>query len=158
MDSNPTILAVVSHGDLENDPAETYVIAAGTTPEASTLTITEDGQTIVSPWPASGLLQHAYSQIGTDVVGALSLDDLTMWYDDEGRLADQPQTNELATKLSGQYGPLVCTIVGRVLITGGVDRNGDTLPLDREQLHQLMAVLDQLRVTPMPRIHPRLTR
>lgn len=141
--------------DLTTSSAETR--ASGSAgPEAGTLTITATGHVSVSLWPAGGLLEHAYEQIETHLVGAVTLGDLTLWYDDEGRFKDEPHTNELATKLCGIYGPLVSDIVGTVLITGDTDDEGDTRPLTAEQLHELGAILEQLRPLPMPPIHRNL--
>lgn len=138
--------------DLTTWSAET--LASGSAgPEAGTLTITAAGHVSVSPWPAGGLLEHAYEQIETHLVGAIALGNLTLWYDDEGRLKDEPQTNELVTKLCGLYGPLVSDIVGNVLVTGGADAEGEARPLSAEQLLDLGAILEQLRPLPMPPIN-----
>lgn len=122
---------------------------------ARTITITADGTVTTNPWPA-GLLEHLYSEIACRSVEIVDLGDVTVWYDDEGPYASAPVTNELITKLLGTYGPLVSDIVGTVVLTGGADADGDTLPLDDNQAAELVRCLEQLRHEPMPVLHTHL--
>lgn len=78
--------------------------------------------------------------------------EISVWYDDEGRLADEPQTNELATKLCGTYGDLVCDLVGAVMVTAGTTDAGETMPLSGAQAASFLELLRDLDDTPMPEI------
>lgn len=123
---------------------------------AYSITVTAAGDVRVNPWP-SDLLRHLYREIDCRTVEMVVLDEgLTAWCDDEGRFIDTPVTNELITKLCGTYGPLVCDIVGTVVLTGGADDEDDTLPLTDLQAGELVLRLEQLRDAPMPRLSPDL--
>ncbi|MFD5427713.1 DUF3846 domain-containing protein [Streptomyces sp. NPDC127084] len=74
-----------------------------------------------------------------DVVGLTS--QLDMWLDDEG-LYNHP-VNKLATVLAVRFGFTYQNYHGPVLLTGGADAEGDTLPLSKEQFLTLLASLEE---------------
>lgn len=109
-----------------------------------TLTLTTAGEIRVNNWPLD-LLQHAYREIGCSCVTTVALGaSLTLWCDDEGLLASAPQANQLATSLCIFHDPLQSVLVGNVVITGGVDAEGDTHPLTPDQVAALLGVLEGL--------------
>lgn len=67
-------------------------------------------------------------------------DRIDMWIDDEG-LYTQP-VNPLATLLARRFGFTWQPYHGPVLLTGGADTIGDTIPLDRDKLVALLTALD----------------
>lgn len=75
-----------------------------------------------------------------DVVALTSQWD--MWIDDEG-LYNHP-VNPAASALARRFGFVHQPYHGPVLITGGADDEGDTLPLTRDSLRGLLATLGDL--------------
>lgn len=65
-----------------------------------------------------------------------------MWLDDEG-LYNHP-VNKLATFLAVRFGFTFQDYHGPVLLTGGADADGDTLPLSKDKLLGLLTSLDDL--------------
>lgn len=66
-------------------------------------------------------------------VQALALDGLTMWCNEEGKLiglTHNPYAQELWDFV---YGVKTDYLVGDVVITGGTDEEGDTIPLTRSE-------------------------
>jgi hypothetical protein len=57
-----------------------------------------------------------------------------MWLNEEGKLNGLP-INHYATELFHMYFSNADVIVGNVLLTGGVDRDGNTLGLSQEQVN-----------------------
>lgn len=122
---------------------------------AHTLTITTDGQISVNEWPEGEgqLLPHLYSAIGTDLVTTITLPDgKTMWADDEALLKRDPQVNMLAVKLLGTFGELVSYVWGHVVLDGGVDDAGHSLPLTDAEVDTLRHTLADLADTPLPEL------
>ncbi|MEJ8639957.1 DUF3846 domain-containing protein [Streptomyces sp. MS2.AVA.5] len=74
-----------------------------------------------------------------DVVGLTS--QLDMWMDDEG-LYNHP-VNKLATVLAARFGFTYQNYHGPVLLTGGADAEGDTVPLSKDKLLALLTSLEE---------------
>ena len=123
---------------------------------ASTLTITTDGQVRVNEWPGENqLLAHLYAEIDTHLVTTITLPDGTiMWADDEALLQADPQLNTLAVKLLGTFGELVSYVFGHVVLTGGVDDTGTSLPLTDADTEAIRATLTDLARDPLPQLAP----
>jgi Domain of unknown function (DUF3846) len=70
-----------------------------------------------------------------------------LWIDDEGKLVEDPKINGFGSALwIHEYG-LTDIIVGDIIVTGGVDEDGKTLGLDREQAtNVLMTVSEVMRI------------
>jgi len=65
-----------------------------------------------------------------------------MWIDDEGKLINDIQWNHFGTALwVNEYG-MTDAIAGDIIITGGVDINGNTLGLDEEDIPTILVALD----------------
>lgn len=75
-----------------------------------------------------------------DVVGLTSR--LDMWLDDEG-LYNHP-VNKIATALAVRFGFTWQDYHGPVLLTGGADAEGETLPLSKDKVLALLASLGDL--------------
>ena len=60
--------------------------------------------------------------------------DIDMWVNEEGKMLGLP-INTQATELFHKYFSNADVIVGDVLLTGGVDRDGNTLGLTQEQVN-----------------------
>jgi hypothetical protein len=79
-----------------------------------------------------------------DLAGIAGLEEgqAVMWLNEEGKLNGLP-VNNLATALTRHIGLAPNDlIVGNVIITGGVDDEGDTLPLASGDAGALMAHID----------------
>lgn len=95
------------------------------------------------PADTSARLQTMYDSIGCTSVDVVALTNrIDMWLDDEG-LYTQP-INHVATKLAQRFGRTYQPYHGPVLITGGADNEGDTLPLDTDKANALLATLADL--------------
>lgn len=127
---------------------------------SKSVTITTAGEVRVTEWPTTseGVLPHLYAEIQTDLVTTIPLtdgrDERTMWADDEGLLKADPVINKLANTLLGCYGPLTSYVAGHVVISGGVDAAGESLPLSDDEAEVLVAVLEGLRSEPLPQLVP----
>ena len=64
-------------------------------------------------------------------------EDTTMWVNEEGLMLDLPY-NHLATSFCAIYG-IDTYICGDIFLTGGVDEDGNTLPLKQEYADFLLA-------------------
>lgn len=67
-----------------------------------------------------------------------------MWLDDEGIYNHHDAPNPVATALAQRFGHTHQRYHGPVLITGGADDEGDTLPLTRDSLVGLLTSLGGL--------------
>lgn len=74
-----------------------------------------------------------------DVVGLTS--QLDMWLDDEG-LYNHP-VNKLATALAIRFGFTRQDYHGPVLLTGGADAEGETVPLSKDKLVALLTSIEE---------------
>lgn len=97
------------------------------------------------------LLHFAQGIVGglVDVVNVRSdlLGDLTIWVNDEGLLLEMEQ-NRFASALTAE-GEYAQVIVGDVVVTGGVDEEGNTLPISdfaAEMLLRALVVKDDATV------------
>ncbi|MFJ8982551.1 DUF3846 domain-containing protein [Streptomyces sp. NPDC102282] len=105
------------------------------------LRLEADGRFELIEWPrpGGGTLNTLHTAIGCRAVDAVDIsDDLTMWLDDEGTVTGLP-VNYGATALYAAHKPPHQTYHGTVVITGGTDRHGDTLPLTTDQV---MAIVE----------------
>jgi hypothetical protein len=82
-------------------------------------------------------------QQGVDgYVEAIDLDDaLTMWLNEEGKLLHLPHNPRAQALWDRAFGAGTDITVGPVVLTGGVNEEGDTLPLDAETVAALTAAL-----------------
>ncbi|MEU0311661.1 DUF3846 domain-containing protein [Streptomyces cyaneofuscatus] len=104
------------------------------------LRIQADGRFELIDWPqpGGGTLNTLLAAIGCRAVDAVTIStDLTMWVDDEGIVTGLP-VNGGATALYAAHKPPHQTYHGTVVITGGVDSEGDTLPLTTDQITALI--------------------
>ncbi|GGZ29427.1 DUF3846 domain-containing protein [Streptomyces nitrosporeus] len=90
------------------------------------------------PRPGDNTLTTLLAAIGCCAVDAVDIsEDLTMWLDDEGIITGQP-VNWGATALYAAHRPPHQKYHGTVVITGGTDRHGDTLPLTTDQITEII--------------------
>jgi len=104
------------------------------------VTIDTDGTTSRQVWDLSedSTLAHLQKAVGGHVdVVALS-PWLDMWVNDEGILLGLP-VNPVATRVAATYGPRI-PYFGPVVLTGGPDPEGATLPLTDEHAAHLVAL------------------
>ncbi|NGO68532.1 DUF3846 domain-containing protein [Streptomyces sp. SB3404] len=66
---------------------------------------------------------------------------LDMWIDDEGMYTHVDDVNVPATLLARRHGFTHQPYYGPVLLTGGVDDEGDTVPVTRDGTHALLTAL-----------------
>ncbi len=87
-------------------------------------------------------LAAMYQAIGCTAVDVVRVLDavpgrsgVDMWIDDEGLYKDEPEPNKVATLLANGLasGCVTSWITGSVVVTGGADSEGDTLPLTPAQ-------------------------
>ncbi|MFI1532658.1 DUF3846 domain-containing protein [Streptomyces griseus] len=104
------------------------------------LALYADGTFQMIDWPTTRTLQTLYTEIGCQNVTAVDMsDDLTMWLDDEGLINGAP-VNVGATALYAAHQEPHQHYHGTVVITGGTDRHGNTLPLTLDQLSTLLVL------------------
>jgi len=79
---------------------------------------------------------NSYKQLqaatGGGLIQCVSIDSLgiDLWIDDEGKLVENPRMNVFGTALwIHEYG-MTDMIVGDIIITGGIDDEGNTLAID----------------------------
>lgn len=104
--------------------------------------LTPQGDIVQIDLPADGgdRLTVMYSVMRCRNVDVVALTDrLDMWLDDEG-LYNHP-VNPLATYLAVRHGFTWQKYHGPVLVTGGADADGDTLPLTADQVRALLTSL-----------------
>ncbi|MEV6654779.1 DUF3846 domain-containing protein [Streptomyces sp. NPDC051219] len=112
------------------------------TPDALLITPEADIVPVNLPADSESRLTVMYSVIRcerVDVVGLTS--QLDMWLDDEG-LYNHP-VNKLATVLAVRFGFTYQDYHGPVLLTGGADAEGDTVPLSKDKLLALLTSLEE---------------
>lgn len=105
--------------------------------------LTPDGDLVEIQLPAAGRdrLTVMRAVIRCQLVDVVALTDrIDMWIDEEG-LYNHP-VNPAATMLARRFGFTWQPYHGPVLITGGADEQGDTLPLNRDKLRALLTALD----------------
>lgn len=101
-------------------------------PEVSTVTITTEGAVQIKP--AEDIdLELLQSEAGAQYVDRVALaGDLDMWLDDEGDYTQE--VNSTATDIAWRMGVNHQSFRGPAVYTGGVDPEGNTLPLNPEQV------------------------
>lgn len=103
------------------------------------LTIDVDGTTAVQTWDTTDdTLPHLQRAVGGCVDVVALTGDLDMWLNDEGLLIGLP-VNILATGIAALHGLTHQVYVGPVVLTGGADAEGNTLPLTEQQVQLLQA-------------------
>lgn len=116
------------------------------------------GPARIEPWPAGGdvghLLAQLYAWIGTRTVDSARLDlapgedgerhHLTAWIDDEGLFAQPVAWNDRATVLAHAAGHFTDGLAGTVVLSGGVDDDGNSLGLPRDIADALLAAMPVL--------------
>jgi hypothetical protein len=105
------------------------------------LLLTEDWQIVEINLPGNEhQLAVMYAVLRCRAVDVVALtSQLDMWIDDEGLY--NHGVNEAATLMARRYGFTWQAYHGPVLLTGGADENGDTVPLTRDKLRALLAAL-----------------
>jgi hypothetical protein len=117
--------------------------SAITTNTAVLLTPEADIVPITLPVDGDDRLTVMRAVIRCDRVDAVALTSrLDMWLDDEG-LYNHP-VNKLATYLAVRHGFIWQKYHGPVLLTGGADHEGDTLPLTVDQVRALLTSLGDI--------------
>lgn len=89
-------------------------------------------------------LGNSYNLLRNAVEGwieCVSLGNADLWLNEEGKLIGLP-INEFATKLFTQRFGAVDLIVGNVVLTGGVDEDGETVGLDEDTLQNFLNALN----------------
>jgi hypothetical protein len=69
-----------------------------------------------------------------------NLDGIILWVNEEGKI-DQLDYNPLATTIWETCFGFTDVIVGNVVLTGGSDEDGETLPLTDEQVQAILALV-----------------
>ena len=91
-------------------------------------------------------LDVLYREIGCDCIDATPQVRTPMgpivcgWSDDVSLLKDQPEFNDRAIAMFRHFGYAVSALAGTIVLTGGADPVGDTLPLDRDVCAWLVEV------------------
>ncbi|MFF9870405.1 DUF3846 domain-containing protein [Streptomyces sp. NPDC013953] len=112
------------------------------TPDALLITPEADIVPLNLPTDAESRLIVMRSVIRCERVDAVGLtSQLDMWLDDEG-LYNHP-VNKLATVLAFRFGFTYQSYHGPVLLTGGVDAEGETVPLTKDKLLALLSSLTE---------------
>lgn len=92
-------------------------------------------------------LQGYYEAIGCKTMDLVRLDcDLDLWCDDEG-LLNGSEENILATALRQIFHRVSyeLPLTGNVVLTGGCDSEGETMPLTQQTRDRAVAVLEQVK-------------
>lgn len=110
---------------------------------AKALVIPVTGHMSEIEWPAQSpdQLRALYRAIGCRTVTVIpgTHDTITVWADDDGLLIQAPELNARASVLC--RGP----VVGTVVVSGGSDSDGDTLPLSDPAHMAVLMTVDQVR-------------
>ena len=90
------------------------------------------------------LLQSLYTTIDCRYVEVVQpTETICIWVDEEG-LLNRSDPNLLATLLAAELGSFGQVLRGTVVVTGGSDGAGDTLPLSDQDLRLLETVVDRI--------------
>lgn len=109
------------------------------------LLLTVDGQLVEINIPAESgkQLTVMYAVLRCRAVDVVAVtDQVDMWIDDEG-LYNHP-VNPWATALARRYGWTWQPYHGPVLLTGGADEDGNTVPLSLDKIRGLLAALGDI--------------
>lgn len=113
------------------------------TPGAVLITPEADIVPIDLPADSGSRLAVMRAVLRCDRVDVVALtDQLDMWLDDEG-FYNHP-VNKLATFLAIRFGFTHQPYCGPVLLTGGVDADGDTVPLTKDKAVALLTSIADL--------------
>ena len=110
---------------------KTYFIKAGT-----------DVDIDVIPCDQINSYDFIKESIGGGTFDCIALPSLgiDIWIDDDGKLVENPKINLLGTALwMKEYGP-TDIIVGNIVITGGVDDDGNTIGMTEEKGKEMIAL------------------
>ena len=89
-------------------------------------------------------LQSLYTTIDCRYVEVVQpTETICIWVDEE-RLLNRSDPNFLATLLAAELGSFGQVLRGTVVVTGGSDRAGDTLPLSDQDLRLLEDIVDRI--------------
>lgn len=100
--------------------------------------IDTDGTVAEHQWDAAEQsLGHLQGAVGGYVDVVALAPDLDMWLNDEG-LINGSGINPVATALAREQGMTHQPYAGTVVLTGGCDQSGATLPLTPERLESLL--------------------
>ncbi len=90
------------------------------------------------------LLQSLYTTIDCRYVEVVQpTETICIWVDEEG-LLNRSDPNFLATLLAAELGSFGQVLRGTVVVTGGSDGAGDTLPLSDQDLRLLEDIVDRI--------------
>jgi hypothetical protein len=87
------------------------------------------------------------------VIQAIALDGLTLWCNDNGKTEGLPHNPYAQELWDSVYGVKTDYLVGDVVITGGTDAKGDTIPLTRIEAD----ILIDIAATVAEFVGPRIT-
>ena len=95
------------------------------------------------------LSSNEYNQL-RDTVGGLiqPVDlkpDLTLWCNEEGKLINGMEVNIIGTHLYEKSYAMTDVIMGNIVLTGGTDDEGETLPLPSTWLAYVEEIAERLR-------------
>ena len=95
------------------------------------------------------LSSNEYNQL-RDAVGGLiqPVDlkpDLTLWCNEEGKLINGMEVNVIGTHLYEKSYSMTDVIMGNIVLTGGTDDEGETLPLPSTWLAYVEEIAERLR-------------
>lgn len=95
------------------------------------------------------LSSNEYNQL-RDAVGGLiqPVDlkpDLTLWCNEEGKLINGMEINTIGTHLYEKSYAMTDVIMGNIVLTGGTDDEGETLPLPSTWLAYVEEIAERLR-------------
>jgi hypothetical protein len=95
------------------------------------------------------LSSNEYNQL-RDAVGGLiqPVDlkpDLTLWCNEEGKLINGMEINSIGTHLYEKSYAMTDVIMGNIVLTGGTDDEGETLPLPSTWLAYVEEIAERLR-------------
>ena len=95
------------------------------------------------------LSSNEYNQL-RDTVGGLiqPVDlkpDLTLWCNEEGKLINGMEVNVIGTHLYEKSYAMTDVIMGNIVLTGGTDDEGETLPLPSTWLAYVEEIAERLR-------------
>lgn len=92
----------------------------------------------------SQLLQSLYTTIDCRYVEVVQpTETICIWVDEEG-LLNRSDPNLLATLVAAELGSFPQVLRGTVVVTGGADGKGDTLPLSEQDLRLLETIVDRI--------------
>lgn len=124
-------------------------------PERSTVTLTPEGKITVTDFDAlkGSSLEHLQSQVEGNVDGVGIAGDVDMWLNDEG-LINGSSENVHANYVAEAFGIDHQPWCGTVCFTGGADREGNTLPLEKDKAEALVWMCEAATTMPNPELEP----